>query len=190
MRTLHSQKLFFQHFINIFHCWTIIPSQNTSSLSHFLSIPLMTQQKEEAIADKSAQLPIGFPFHPPAICAGCCSAAYACRQYHRGHTPLSATCVCCCDCHSPVLLLFAFTCPSAGTASSPRNWRHTAELPALHMPLSSGKLETHPPGCTKWFTKHRFQDLRSNMLYFEWLVYSQEIPLIQDYQIKRFHKKK
>lgn len=190
MWTLHSQKLFFQHFINIFHCWTIIPSQSMSLLSHFLSIPLITQQKERRqLQINQPNFPSGFPSTLlPSVLAA--TALHMLADNDTGVTLCSpATHICCCDCHSPVLLLFAFMC-SAGTASSHQNWGHMAELPAPSMPFSSGKLETHPLVYTKWFTKHGFQDLRSNILYFEWPVYSQEIALIQHYQIIFFYRKK
>lgn len=62
MWTLHSQKHFFQHFINIFHCWTIIPFQSMSLLSHFLSIPLIIQQKERRqLQINLPNFPSGFP---------------------------------------------------------------------------------------------------------------------------------
>lgn len=188
MWTLHSQKLFFQHFINIFHCWTTISSQSMSLLSHFLSIPLITQQKERRqLQINQPNFPSGFPSTLlPSVLAA--TALHMLADNTTGVTLCSpATHICCCDCHTPLLLLFAFTCSSAGTAPGHWNWGHTAELPELSMPFSSGKLETHPLVCTKWFKKHRFQDLRSNMLHFERPVYSQEIPLIQHYQIKLFH---
>lgn len=150
MWTLHSQKLFFQHFINIFYYWTIIPSQSMSLLSHFLSIPLTTQQKERRQWQiNQPNFPSGFPSTLlPSVLAA--TALQMLEDNSVGvtiHTP--ATRACCCRCHSPVLLLFAFTCASAGTASSHPNWGHAAELPALHMPFSSGKLETHALVCTK-----------------------------------------
>lgn len=152
MWTLHSQKLFFQHFINIFHCWTIIPSQSTSLCFPFPQHTTNNTTKgEEAIAVKSAQLPIGFPFHTPTICAGCHSTTYACRQCHRGHTLLSS--------HWRLLLWLSQSSTSAVclhvffcrvSFQSPKLGAHGWAPSTTHaLPFSSGKLETYPLVCTK-----------------------------------------
>lgn len=177
MRTLHSQKLFSSTSLTFFHHRTIISSQSVSLLFPFLSTPLTTQQKERRqLRVNQSNFPSGFP---SALLPSVLAAAVL-RMFQDNTAGVThqapATCVCCCDCHRPVLLLPAFTRTSAGTASSHQNCRHTAELPGLQMPFSAGKLATHPLVRTVSFTNRRFQDLRGNTSYFEWPVYSQETP--------------
>lgn len=139
MQTSYSQKLFFKHFINIFHCWTIILSPKWTFI---VVLPQYTTngttKGEEAIADKSVKLPVEFPFHALAICAGCHGTTYAQRQCRTGHAPWSS--------HFPLLLWLSQSntsavCRSGKTAFSYLNLGHKAELPALQMPFSSGKLQ-------------------------------------------------
>jgi len=115
MRTLHSQKLFFQPFINISCCCTTIRSQSVSLLFCFLSIPLTTQQKERR------QSRINQPNFPPGLPSALLPSvpAAAARQLLEDNTArvahqAPAPRACCCDCHSPVLLPSAFTRTSWG----------------------------------------------------------------------------
>lgn len=138
-----------------------------SLLSHFLSIPLITQQKERRqLQINQPNFPSGFPSTLlPSVPAATALHVLADNTTgsHSTLQPLVSAAVIvtaqyfCCDCHSSVLLLFAFPCSSAGTAPYHQNWGHKAEFQALevhpaleiHKPFSSGDLETHPLICTK-----------------------------------------
>lgn len=102
-----------------------------------------TTKGEEAIVNKS-DFPLGFPstLLPSVLVVVALYMFQDNVAEVTHHTP--ATGLCCCTCHSPVLLLSAFTRLYAQTASSHLNQGHTAELPALQMPFSSGKLATNP----------------------------------------------
>lgn len=135
MRTLRSPKLFFfpplhYHFSPLNHY--ILPKW--VFIVQFPQPTVNDTTKGEAIADKSAKLPIGLPFCTAAICAGC-------RVFGDNTAQVAPRSSRLCRLFVAVTVRYLCCLPSdarlQGRESFHLGWRQPAELPVQQMPFSS-----------------------------------------------------